>query len=135
MQKAHRPGREDRTSSARCAANIARVKTVLAEQAASEAEVKATTDDERDDQEAARTRRRPRGQQQDGQDDHRLVERLVKHALYGKYMRRTTKLLAHDEDNASASEGDVVRIAECRAAVARPRTGAWSRSLARAQPT
>jgi small subunit ribosomal protein S17 len=42
-----------------------------------------------------------------------LVERLVKHALYGKYIRRSTKLHAHDEDNA-CKEGDVVRVSECR---------------------
>ena len=42
-----------------------------------------------------------------------LVERLVKHALYGKYIRRSTKLHAHDEDNA-CNEGDVVRLTECR---------------------
>ena len=41
-----------------------------------------------------------------------LVERQVKHALYGKYLRRSTKLHAHDADNA-CNEGDVVRIAEC----------------------
>ena len=40
-----------------------------------------------------------------------LVERQVKHALYGKYMRRSTKLHAHDADNA-CNEGDVVRLAE-----------------------
>ena len=42
-----------------------------------------------------------------------LVERLVKHALSGKYIRRSTKLHAHDEDNA-CNEGDVVRVTECR---------------------
>ena len=42
-----------------------------------------------------------------------LVERLVKHALYGKYIRRLTKLHAHDEDNA-CNEGDIVRVTECR---------------------
>ncbi len=41
------------------------------------------------------------------------VERLVKHPVYGKYIRRTTKLMAHDEDNACRT-GDVVSIAECR---------------------
>lgn len=41
------------------------------------------------------------------------VERLVKHPKYGKYVRRTTKLLAHDE-NGESREGDVVDIAECR---------------------
>ena len=41
------------------------------------------------------------------------VERLVKHPVYGKYIRRTTKYLAHDADN-SCNEGDVVSISECR---------------------
>lgn len=41
------------------------------------------------------------------------VERLIKHPTYGKYVRRTTKLLAHDEQNESR-EGDTVAIAECR---------------------
>jgi small subunit ribosomal protein S17 len=41
-----------------------------------------------------------------------LVERQVKHALYGKYIRRSTKLHAHDADN-SCNEGDIVRVAEC----------------------
>jgi small subunit ribosomal protein S17 len=41
------------------------------------------------------------------------VERLVKHEKYGKYVRRTTKLLAHDE-HGEAREGDLVDIAECR---------------------
>ena len=41
-----------------------------------------------------------------------LVERQVKHELYGKYIRRSTKLHAHDADNA-CKEGDLVRIAEC----------------------
>ena len=40
-----------------------------------------------------------------------LVERQVKHALYGKYIRRSTKLHAHDADNA-CNEGDVVRVTE-----------------------
>ena len=41
------------------------------------------------------------------------IERLVKHGVYGKYIRRTTKLLAHDEKGAS-HEGDLVKIAPCR---------------------
>ena len=40
-----------------------------------------------------------------------LVERLVKHALYGKYIRRSTKLHAHDADN-TCNEGDIVRVRE-----------------------
>jgi len=40
-----------------------------------------------------------------------LVERRVKHALYGKYLTRSTKLHAHDADNA-CNEGDVVRVTE-----------------------
>ena len=42
-----------------------------------------------------------------------LVERKVKHPLYGKYIRRSTKLHVHDENN-ECNEGDVVSIAECR---------------------
>jgi small subunit ribosomal protein S17 len=41
------------------------------------------------------------------------VERLVKHPRYGKYVRRTTKLLAHDEQG-ECREGDLVDIVECR---------------------
>jgi small subunit ribosomal protein S17 len=41
------------------------------------------------------------------------VERLVKHPMYGKYVRRTTKLLAHDENN-ECKEGDTVSIKPCR---------------------
>ena len=42
-----------------------------------------------------------------------LVERQVKHPLYGKFMRRSTKLHAHDESN-ECREGDVVNITSCR---------------------
>ena len=41
------------------------------------------------------------------------VERKVKHPMYGKYMRRTSKYMVHDEDN-TCNEGDLVVIAECR---------------------
>ncbi len=41
------------------------------------------------------------------------VERLIKHPAYGKYIRRTTKVLAHDENNECKS-GDRVTISECR---------------------
>jgi small subunit ribosomal protein S17 len=41
------------------------------------------------------------------------IERLVKHPVYGKYIRRTTKLMAHDENN-DAKAGDRVTISECR---------------------
>ena len=40
-----------------------------------------------------------------------LLERQVKHPLYGKYMKRSTKVHAHDEDN-SCAEGDLVKISE-----------------------
>ncbi|MEI7839173.1 MAG: 30S ribosomal protein S17 [Methylococcaceae bacterium] len=42
-----------------------------------------------------------------------LVERVVKHPIYGKYIKRSTKMMAHDEDN-SCQEGDVVAITSCR---------------------
>ena len=41
------------------------------------------------------------------------VERLVRHPVYGKFIRRTTKIMAHDEDD-SCKEGDLVAISECR---------------------
>lgn len=42
-----------------------------------------------------------------------LVERMERHALYGKMLRRSTKLRAHDESN-QAKEGDMVAIVETR---------------------
>lgn len=42
-----------------------------------------------------------------------MVERQVKHPLYKKYIRLSTKLLAHDEQN-ECGEGDTVLIEECR---------------------
>ena len=42
-----------------------------------------------------------------------LVERHVKHPLYGKFIKRSTKLHAHDESN-ECNEGDLVTIAQCR---------------------
>lgn len=41
------------------------------------------------------------------------IERQVEHPLYKKYVRRNTKLMAHDENN-ECSEGDTVMIEECR---------------------
>jgi small subunit ribosomal protein S17 len=41
------------------------------------------------------------------------VERLIKHPVYGKYIRRTTKVLAHDAAN-ECKAGDRVAISECR---------------------
>ena len=41
------------------------------------------------------------------------IERLVRHGMYGKFIRRTTKLLAHDEEG-KAKEGDTVIIVPCR---------------------
>ena len=42
-----------------------------------------------------------------------LVERQLKHALYKKYIRRSTRLHAHDKGN-DCREGDTVLIEECR---------------------
>ena len=41
------------------------------------------------------------------------IERLIRHETYGKFIRRTTKLLAHDE-NSESKEGDTVQITPCR---------------------
>ena len=41
------------------------------------------------------------------------IERRIKHPMYGKYIRRTTKVLAHDANN-ECKPGDRVTISECR---------------------
>ena len=41
------------------------------------------------------------------------IKRLVKHPVVGKYIRRTSKLMAHDENN-ECRNGDRVAISECR---------------------
>ena len=41
------------------------------------------------------------------------IERTVKHPLYGKVVKRASKVHAHDENN-SASIGDIVSVKECR---------------------
>jgi small subunit ribosomal protein S17 len=42
-----------------------------------------------------------------------MIERKVKHPLYGKYIKRSTKLHVHDENN-ECGIGDTVTITECR---------------------
>ena len=42
-----------------------------------------------------------------------MVERLVRHPVYGKYIRRSTKLHAHDENN-ECQQGDLVMVEQCR---------------------
>ena len=41
------------------------------------------------------------------------IERLIKHPVYGKYIRRTSKVLAHDAAN-ECKAGDRVAISECK---------------------
>ncbi len=41
------------------------------------------------------------------------IERTIKHPVYGKYIRRTSKVMAHDESN-KCKLGDRVTISECR---------------------
>lgn len=50
-----------------------------------------------------------------------LIERQVKHSLYGKYIKRSTKVHAHDEEN-TCGEGDTVRIVSTRP---RSKTKSW----------
>lgn len=50
-----------------------------------------------------------------------LVERRVKHPLYGKFITRSSKYHAHDEAN-ECKEGDLVMIEECRPIA---KTKAW----------
>jgi len=42
-----------------------------------------------------------------------LIERKVKHPLYKKYIKRSSKIHAHDENNESGA-GDLVSIGQCR---------------------
>ena len=42
-----------------------------------------------------------------------LIERMEKHPVYGKYIRRSSKLNIHDAENA-CQEGDLVTIEQCR---------------------
>ncbi|MEP0714066.1 30S ribosomal protein S17 [Algoriphagus sp.] len=42
-----------------------------------------------------------------------LIERRVKHAIYGKFVTKTTKFMAHDETN-DCNPGDLVKISETR---------------------
>ena len=42
-----------------------------------------------------------------------LVERRVKHPIYGKYIKRSTKVHAHDSDN-QCQVGDTVTVEQCR---------------------
>ena len=41
------------------------------------------------------------------------IERKVKHELYGKFLKKTSKFIAHDEEN-TCNEGDTVKIMETR---------------------
>ena len=41
------------------------------------------------------------------------IQRKVKHALYGKFVKKTSRFFVHDEEN-SCNEGDIVRIMETR---------------------
>lgn len=41
------------------------------------------------------------------------IERKIKHPIYGKYIRRTTKVMAHDANN-ECKAGDRVAISECK---------------------
>ena len=42
-----------------------------------------------------------------------MVERKVKHPLYGKFVKKSTKFIAHDQEN-TCNEGDTVKIIEIR---------------------
>ncbi len=51
-----------------------------------------------------------------------MIERRIKHPVYGKYITRSTKLHVHDEKN-ECGEGDVVVIEQCRPM---SKTKSWS---------
>lgn len=50
------------------------------------------------------------------------IERVVKHPIYGKFIKRTTKLHVHDESN-ECGIGDIVEVSECRP---RSKTKSWA---------
>jgi small subunit ribosomal protein S17 len=51
-----------------------------------------------------------------------LIERKVKHPIYGKFVKKSTKLHIHDENN-ECGIGDTVQISECRPV---SRTKSWT---------
>ena len=51
-----------------------------------------------------------------------LIERKVRHPIYGKFVKKSTKLHFHDENN-QCNIGDTVQIAECRP---KSRTKSWT---------
>ncbi len=51
-----------------------------------------------------------------------IIERRIKHPVYGKYITRSTKLHVHDENN-ECNTGDVVVIEQCRP---KSKTKSWS---------
>ena len=42
-----------------------------------------------------------------------MIERVVKHPVYGKYIKRSSKVHAHDENN-ECNMGDTVEVVQCR---------------------
>jgi small subunit ribosomal protein S17 len=42
-----------------------------------------------------------------------MIERRIKHPIYGKFVKRSTKIRLHDENN-ECNKGDVILIEECR---------------------
>jgi small subunit ribosomal protein S17 len=60
-----------------------------------------------------------------------VIERLVRHSVYGKYVRRSTKLHAHDENN-ECHKGDLVMIKQSRP-LAKTKSWALVEVLERAQ--
>lgn len=60
-----------------------------------------------------------------------IVERRVEHPIYKKYVKKSTRLLAHDENN-ECNEGDTVAIEECRPL---SKTKSWKLQKVLAQAT
>jgi len=57
-----------------------------------------------------------------------LVERREKHAMYGKFLKKSNKFLAHDENN-ECKEGDIVRILLKLDLLVKEKDGDWQKSL------
>ena len=63
---------------------------------------------------------------------YRCIERRVKHPLYGKFVRKSTKVMTHDENN-ECQIGDIVMVRAVPAAVEEPRSGVKSSNWSSAE--
>lgn len=107
----------EETEAAAPEAEQATEEVAVAEEPEAAAPVAPAPEAEEEQPEAGRTNRKERiGVVVSSKMDKSIVvgiQRQIKHPIYGKFIKKTTKLMAHDEEN-DAGEGDTVRIMETR---------------------